>query len=156
MLAHIWGRGKGKFCLSSSDEQNIFCLYKERFFWLFTHCICLIDLQKPHFPSFPFYAPFFFPLSPLITSFLQLYTNLTCIFSSNSVPFSFIRLFFHALSRSRCFCFLLCFTFFHNLSHASMICAIMCLSVWDNNGSSSPGNHGWTGVPDNTPVFSAY
>ena len=111
---------------SSSDEQNIFCLYKERFFWLFTHCICLIVLKKPHFPSFPFYAPFFFPLSPLITSFLQLYTNLTCIFSSNSVPFSFIRLFFHALSRSRCFCFLLCFTFFHNLSHASMICAIMC------------------------------
>lgn len=112
--------------MGSSDEQNIFCLYKERFFWLFTHCICLIVLKKPHFPSFPFYAPFFFPLSPLITSFLQLYTNLTCIFSSNSVPFSFIRLFFHALSRSRCFCFLLCFTFFHNLSHASMICAIMC------------------------------
>ena len=43
----------------SSDEQNIFCLYKGEPFCLFAHCIWLTVLKKPYFPLFSFTHPSF-------------------------------------------------------------------------------------------------
>lgn len=66
---------------------------------------------------FPLISPHHFLSSAVCKSHLYFFLQFWFIL--------FYPPFFHPLSRSRCFCFLLFLTFFHNPSHASMLCALL-------------------------------
>ena len=144
------------FSFCSSDEQNIFRLYKARLLGFSTRYIWLFVLKKPELPLFSLYAPFFSPYLPSSLPFFSC-TQISLVFFSPILIY-FLLSYCFSTHWAGAGAFASCSVLLSSTTPPMLLWSVRscALSVLDNNGSSSPDNHGWTGVPDNTPVFSVY